>query len=77
MKYCSSLYKDHGRGNNMAKDLEKITSANTEEPQSILYSEVEEAIHILERNKSPGSNGITAEMIQAEKEQLVQQIYQR
>ena len=50
----------------MAEDLKKITPTSTEEPQNILYSEVEEAIRTLKRNKSPGPDGITAEMIQAD-----------
>ena len=74
-KYCSSLYKDQGGGDSMAKGLEMITPTNTEELQNTLYCEVEEAIRTLKRNKGPGSNGITAEMIQAGEEQLVRQIH--
>ena len=74
-KHCSSLYKDQGGGDSMTKDLETITSTSTEGPQDILYSEVEEAIRTLKRNKSPGSDEITAEMIQAGEEQLVRQIH--
>ena len=69
-KYCSSLYKDQGGGDTMTKDIEIITPTSTEEPQNILYSQVEEAIRTLKRNKSPGSDQITAEMIQAGGEQL-------
>ena len=74
-KYCSSLYKDHGGGDSMARDLEMIAPTSIEEPQNILYSEVEEAMRTLKRNKSPGSDGITAEMIQEGGEQLVRQIH--
>ena len=59
----------------MAKGLEMIKSTSREEPQNILYSEVEEAIRTLKRNKSPRSDGFTAEMIQEGGEQLVRQIY--
>ena len=59
----------------MAKGLEMITPASTEEPQNILYSEVEEAIRTLKRNKSPGTDEITDETIQASGEQLVRQIH--
>ena len=59
----------------MAKGLEMITPTSTEEPQNSLYSEVEEAICTLKRNKSPGYDEITAEMIQASGEQLVRQIH--
>ena len=60
----------------MAEDLKKITPTSTAEPQNILYSEVEEALRTLKRNKSPGPDEITAEMIQAGGEQLVRQIHQ-
>ena len=59
----------------MARDLEMIAPTSIEEAQNILYSEVEEAIRTPKRNKSPGSDGITAEMIQAGGEQLVRQIH--
>ena len=59
----------------MTKDLKMITPISTEEPQNILYSEVEEAIRTLKRNRSPGSDEITAKMIQAGEEQLVRQIH--
>ncbi|CAF4843884.1 unnamed protein product [Rotaria socialis] len=42
----------------------------------ILYSEVEEAIHTLKKNKSPGSDGIAAEMLQAGGEGLARQIHE-
>ena len=56
-------------------DLEVITPTSTEDPQNFLYFEVEEAILTLKRNKSPGSDEITAEIIQAGRKQLVRQIY--
>jgi L-rhamnose mutarotase len=74
-QYCSNLYKDHGGGDEVVKELEEITPHNDEDPQDILYSEVEEAIRTLKRNKSPGSDGITAEMLQAGGEQLVRHIH--
>ena len=39
----------------MTKDLEMITPTSTKEPHNILYSEVEDTIRTLKRNKSPGS----------------------
>ena len=74
-QYCSSLYKDHGGGEGMAKELEEITPPNNEESHDILYSEIEDAINTLKRNKSPGSDGITAELLQAGGEQLTRQIH--
>ncbi|CAF4556575.1 unnamed protein product, partial [Rotaria magnacalcarata] len=68
-QYYSGLYKDEGGGDEMVKELEGISPSYKEGPQDILYSEVEEAIQTLKSNKSPGSDGITAEMIQAGGEQ--------
>lgn len=59
-QYCSNLYKDHGGGDQMVKELEDITPSNDEDPQDILYAEVDRAIRSLKANKSPGSDGITA-----------------
>ena len=73
--YCESLYKDQGGGDNIVRDLKRITPTNTEEPQGILYSEVEEAIRSLKKNKNSGPDGITAEMLQAGGEQLTREIH--
>ena len=59
----------------MAKELEEITPLNNEESYDILYSEVEDAINTLKRNKSPGSDGITAELLQAGGKQQARQIH--
>ncbi|CAF3252389.1 unnamed protein product, partial [Rotaria socialis] len=74
-QYCSGLYKDEGGGDEMVKELEGIFPSYEEDPQDILYSEVEEAIRTLKSNKIPGSDGITAEMIQAGGEQLTHEIH--
>ncbi|CAF4091748.1 unnamed protein product [Rotaria socialis] len=74
-QYCSGLYKDPGGGDRMVKEVDEIVPLQSEDPQDILYSEVQAAIQALKRNKSPGSDGITAEMLQAGEEQLVQQIH--
>ena len=50
----------------MVKELERITSlSSNEDPSDILYREIQEAIPILKRNKSPGFDRITAEALQA------------
>lgn len=59
----------------MVKELEEIAPPNDEDPQDILYAEVEKAIRSLKCHKSPGSDGITAEMLQAGGEQLARQIH--
>ena len=74
-QYCSNLYKDPGGGDKMVQELEEIVPLQDEDPQDILYSEVQAAIQALKRNKTPGSDGITAEMLQAGGEQLARQIH--
>ena len=74
-QYCSGLYKDHGEGDEMVKELEEITPPSNEDPQDIQYAEVQKAIRSLKCNKSPGSDGITAEMLQAGWKQLARQIH--
>ena len=74
-QYCSSLYKDPGGGDGMVKELDDIAPPVNEDPQDILYSEVQAAIISLKRNKSPGSDGVTAEMLQAGGEPLSRQIH--
>ena len=75
IQYCSSLYKDPGGGDEIAKELEDIAPPGDEDSQDILYSEVQTAINSLKRNKSPGSDGVTAEMLQAGGEPLSRQIH--
>ena len=74
-QYCSSLYKDPGGGDEVVKELEEIAPPTDEGAQDILYSEVQTAIRALKRNKSPGSDGIPAELLQAGGEPLARQIY--
>ena len=75
-QYCSDLFKDHGRGDMMVKELEEITPLPShEDPPDILYSEIQEAIRTLKRNKSPGPDGIAAEALQAGGEQLAHAIH--
>lgn len=74
-QYCSGLYTDEGDGEEMVKELEAIFSSYKEDPQDIFCSEVEEPIRTLKPNKSPGSDGITAEMIQAGGEQRAHEIH--
>lgn len=63
IQYSSGLYKDPGGGDRMAKELEEITPIISEDPQDILYWEVEEAIRTLKKNKSPGLDGIIVESL--------------
>ena len=59
----------------VVKELDEITPPNDEVPQDILYAEVDKAIRSLKCHKSPGSDGITAEMLQAGGEQLTRKIH--
>jgi hypothetical protein len=74
-QYCSSLYKDHGGGDEVVNELDKITPPDNEDAHDILYAEVEKAIGALRNNKSPGSDGITGELLKAGGEPLARQIH--
>jgi hypothetical protein len=57
-------------------ELEQIAPPPTDdEAHDILYEEVEAAVKRLKRNKSPGTDGITGEMIQAGGEMLMAEIH--
>jgi hypothetical protein len=75
-QYCSDLYRDPGGGDEVVQELEGITpSVNDGDSHDVLYSEIQAAIHSLKKNKSPGSDGITAELLQAGGEQLTRQMH--
>jgi len=64
--YCSELYEitDMPGKESFLKELSEMTpppSDNTDD--SILWEEVMDAVKRLKRNKSPGNDGITVEMI--------------
>ncbi|CAF4143408.1 unnamed protein product, partial [Rotaria magnacalcarata] len=75
-QYCGSLYEDKGGGEEIVKELELITPPYNDNTNEILYAEVKEAIYKLKKNKSPGIDEITAEMLQAGGEQLAQKIHE-
>ena len=75
-QYCSDLYRDLGGGDEVVQELEEITPlVNDGDSPEVLYSEIQAAIHSLKKNKSPGSDGITAELLQAGGEQLTRQMH--
>ena len=60
----------------MIKELEEITPLRSnDDPSDILYSEIQEAIRILKRNKSPGSDRIIAETFQVGEERWALEIH--
>ena len=61
-QYCSTLYKDHGGGDEMVKELDEITPPNDEDLQDILYAEVEKAIRSLKCHKSPGGEQLARQI---------------
>ena len=75
-QYCGNLYEDHGGGDEMVAELGKISPLNDEDPHDILYAEVKRAIGALKSNKSPGSDGITGEMLKSGGEPLARQIHE-
>ena len=75
-QYCSNLYKDNSGGDIVIKELEEISPPIQQESHDILFSEVEQAIQSLKKNKSPDSDGIPAELLQSGGESLTHQIHQ-
>ncbi|CAF3402770.1 unnamed protein product [Rotaria sp. Silwood1] len=75
-KYCSGLYEDNGGGEKVVEELVNISPSNDNSSYGILYNEVQDAIQKLKKNKSPGTDEITAEMIQSGGEKLVHKIYE-
>lgn len=74
-QYCSNLYKDNGGGNILIKELEQIFPPTQQKSHDILFSEVEQAIRSLKKNKSPGLDGIQAELLQSGGESLAYEIH--
>ena len=75
-EYCSELYENHEDHEDYVKELESIAPPPREdEDETILYSEVEAAIRKLRRNKSPGPDGISGEMIVAGGEAVARELH--
>ena len=77
-EYCSDLYNNveaHERSEEVMKDLEKISPAADETDQPLLKDEVHKAIHKLKKHKSPGSDGIVGEILQAGGDALEEEIF--
>jgi len=75
-EYCSELYKGKQDCSTTVTDLISIAPPLREEGEmDILFEEVQAAIDRLKRNKSPGTDGITAEMIQAGGEPLARMLH--
>ena len=75
-QYFSNLYKDNSGRDIVINELEEISSLIQQESHHILFSEVEQAIQSLKKNKSLGSDGIPAELLQSGGESLTHQIHQ-
>ena len=77
-EYCSGLYINNENNKDLVDGLERITpiqnEEDTEEEDDILHEEVEKAVNQLKKNKSPGTDGITGEMIQAEGERMTKKL---
>jgi hypothetical protein len=75
-EYCSGLYSDSGNSDTLLAELYQISPPpNNDVMDDILYEEVEAATKRLKKHKSPGSDGITGEMIQAGGEKLAAEIH--
>lgn len=76
-EYCSGLYTDSGNSDTVIAELDQISPPpNDDETHSILYEEVEAAVKRLKKNKSPGIDDITGEMIQAGGDRVTEEIHE-
>src|SRR6218665_370268 len=75
-EYCRELYEEKEKNVDLAIEIEKNAPPPNEDGElEILHEEVEAAVKRLKRHKSPGTDGITDEMIQAEGEQIVDELH--
>ena len=63
------------RGHNTTAERRDHTYVNDRDTHEVLYSELQAAIYSLNKNKSPESDGITAELLPAGWEQLTRQMH--
>jgi hypothetical protein len=74
-EYCSELYKDSPVINGMEAELEKLTPAQTEETPPLVKAEVQKAINLLKKGKSLRTNRNTAEMLQAGRDIVLEEMH--
>ena len=75
-EYCSELYSGEIDCSSKVAELSQISPPATDDNNDdILLEEVQSAIKKLKKNKSAGTDGITAEMIRAGGEALTRQIH--
>src|SRR6218665_2772834 len=72
-------FLDRSKNKELVDELERIApirnEEDTEEEDNTLYEEVEKAVSQLKKNKSPGTDGITGEMIQTGGERMTEEIH--
>ena len=76
-EYCSELYcETEQTDKDLLEELKAISPPNEDDiKDNILYGEVERAVNNLKKNKSPGTDGITGEMITAGGDNLTKEIH--
>lgn len=77
-EYCRELYSETEQTNRKLLEELRVITPPTEDDANdgILYEEVERAVKHLKKNKSPGTDGITAEMIQGGGEDMTKAIHE-
>ena len=76
-EYCSGLYTDSGNSDTVIAELDQISPPpNDDEMHDILHEEVEAAVKRLKKNKSPGIDDITGEMIQAGGDRVTDELHE-
>ena len=77
-RYCSDLYTEQLDQNitmQVVKELQAISPLNEDHDDTVLEGEVRRAIQRL-KNKSPGNDGITGEMIKHGGDIIIQEMHQ-
>jgi len=76
-EYCSGLYTNSGNSDTVIAELDQISPPpNDDEMHDILHEEVEAAVKRLKKNKSPGIDDITGEMIQAGGDRVTDELHE-
>ena len=74
-EYCQELYMDTGNTMEVVEELQRMAPRQEETQDSLLKEEVKKALQMLKHHKSPGTDGIVAEALQAGDDRLDEELY--
>lgn len=64
-EFYGNLYASRSTEHKETSDDSQLKYLNSDDLPPILYSEIEKALHQMKRDKSPGQDGITIELLRA------------